>query len=63
MERKRPSMAKAIKNKCKNCMSNFVDGRLDCESADCSLYYWMPYGQLKKDRNLLRKQKKLQKQS
>jgi hypothetical protein len=47
----RPSMIQAIKAKCKDCMSDYVDGRLDCEIPDCSLYYWMPYGQLRKSRN------------
>lgn len=47
----RPSMVKAIKEKCKDCMSGFVDGRLDCEIPVCSLYYWQPYGQLKKNRS------------
>lgn len=40
----------SIKSKCKDCMSDYVDGRLDCEIPDCSLYYWMPYGQLVKSR-------------
>jgi hypothetical protein len=50
---KRPSMIKAIKAKCKNCMCDYVDGRLDCEIETCSLYYWMPYGKLRKKRNEL----------
>lgn len=45
---KRPSAIKAIKSKCKECMSDYVDGRLDCDTEDCSLYYWMPYGKIKK---------------
>lgn len=45
---KRPSMVKAIKSKCKDCMSDYVDGRLDCDSDNCSLYYWMPYGKIRK---------------
>ena len=47
---KRPSMSKAIREKCKDCMNNFADGRLDCELEKCSLYYFMPYGALKKQR-------------
>ncbi len=48
---KRPSMKKAIMAKCKDCMCNYVDGRLDCGVESCSLYFWMPYGKLKKIRN------------
>lgn len=53
MKQKRPSMKKAILSKCKDCMCNFVDGRLDCEIETCSLYPWMPYGRLRKRRNEL----------
>ncbi len=45
---KRPSMKKAILAKCKDCMCDYIDGRLDCEIEDCSLYFWMPYGKLRK---------------
>ncbi len=48
---KRPSMKKAVLAKCKDCMGNYVDGRLDCGIDDCSLYHWMPYGKLRKKRN------------
>ena len=49
---KRPSMSKAIRAKCADCMNNFADGRLDCEVDKCSLYYFMPYGTLKKARRI-----------
>ncbi len=45
---KQPSMKKAILGKCKDCMCDYVDGRMDCEIEDCSLYPWMPYGRLRK---------------
>ncbi len=45
---KRPSMKKAILFKCKDCMCDYVDGRLDCEIETCSLYPWMPYGKLRR---------------
>mgnify|MGYP001560475192 CR=1 FL=1 len=48
---KRPSMKKAVLAKCRDCMSNYVDGRLDCWTESCSLYHWMPYGKLRKKRN------------
>lgn len=48
LRQKRPSMKKAILAKCKDCMCNYVDGRLDCEIETCSLYPWMPYGKLRK---------------
>lgn len=50
---KRPSMKRAILAKCKDCMCNYVDGRLDCGVESCSLYFWMPYGKLKKRKNEL----------
>ena len=40
---KRPSLKKAALAKCKECCSDYIDGRLDCELSDCSLYFWMPY--------------------
>lgn len=42
----RPSMAKAVKAKCRECCGGYVDGRIDCEIHWCSLYYWMPYRKL-----------------
>lgn len=45
---KRPSDVKAMKDKCKDCMSDYVDGRVDCEIETCPLYYRMPYGKIKK---------------
>ncbi len=50
---KRPSLKKAILAKCKDCMCDYVDGRMDCESEICSLYPWMPYGRLRKKKNEL----------
>lgn len=47
---KRPSMVKAIKAKCKDCMQNYIDGRNDCVIESCILYYWMPYGKIRKQR-------------
>ena len=41
---KQPSMKKAILAKCKDCMCDYVDGKLDCEIPGCSLYHWIPYG-------------------
>lgn len=34
----------AILAKCASCMNDYVDGRRDCETTDCPLYPWMPYG-------------------
>lgn len=50
---KRPSLKKAVLAKCKDCVCDYVDGRLDCEIETCSLYPWMPYGKLRKKRNEL----------
>lgn len=51
VRRKSPSLKKSILAKCKDCMCDYEDGRLDCEIESCSLYYWMPYGKLRKKRN------------
>lgn len=50
----RPSMIRAIKAKCKECMCDYADGRIDCEINKCSHYYWMPYGQLARNRREMR---------
>jgi len=50
VKKKRPSMIKAIKNKCRDCCSDYVDGKLDCEIERCSLYWWFPYGKAYKMR-------------
>ena len=52
---KRPSMSKAIRAKCADCMNNFADGRLDCELEKCSLYYFMPYSARRKEERRLKK--------
>lgn len=44
---KRPSLVKAVRAKCKDCMCD--SGRIDCEIEDCSLYFWMPYGKIRKN--------------
>lgn len=49
-ESKIPSRVKAMRDKCKDCMCDYVDGRIDCEIERCSIYYWMPYGRLVKER-------------
>lgn len=51
-DKNRPSAIKAIKEKCKDCMGGDKDRRTDCEIEKCSLYYFMPYGRLKKERKL-----------
>ena len=43
---KQPSRARAMKMKCKRCMADYVDGRVDCEIAKCPLYFWQPYRKL-----------------
>lgn len=42
-KKKNPPPVKAIKEKCKDCMSDYADGRVDCGIPDCSLYHWTPY--------------------
>ena len=33
----------AITAKCAACMTNYVDGRIDCTIEDCPLHPYMPY--------------------
>ena len=44
---------KAIKLKCKDCCCDYVDGQVDCEIEDCSLYEYMPYGKFRKNRKVI----------
>ncbi len=48
VKRKRYSMAKGIKEKCSDCMSEYMDGRNDCGVDSCSLYPFMPYGKIRR---------------
>ena len=45
---------KYILDRCAFCMDYYVDGMIDCEIPKCPLYYWMPYGALRKDRRKVR---------
>ena len=42
-EGKKLTFLQAIKAKCYDCMSCYVDGRVDCEIPLCPLYPFMPY--------------------
>lgn len=33
----------AILAKCKDCMADYADGKIDCGNTWCSLYSFMPY--------------------
>lgn len=48
------SPMQAITAQCAHCSGWYVDGKQDCENADCPLYPYMPYGQYRK----IRKQEK-----
>lgn len=39
-------MKKAIEAKCKDCMCDWRDGKIDCQIPTCSLYYWQPYREM-----------------
>ena len=41
--RQRHNMKKMIRDKCKDCMCDYADGRVDCGIPKCSLYPLMPY--------------------
>ena len=45
------SPGQAIKAKCADCMGNYSDGRLSCETPECPLWPWMPYNPHKKRRS------------
>lgn len=60
-DKNRPSAIKAIREKCLDCICSGTEGRIDCEIEDCSLYFWMPYGQLKKERKLQKANQKNEK--
>ena len=36
----------SIRAKCCDCMGGYTAGRQDCEIIECSLYPFMPYGEL-----------------
>lgn len=40
----RVTLRQAVIAKCYDCMSFYGDGRNDCNSPDCPLYPFMPYG-------------------
>ena len=42
-------LVSAIKEKCKECMADYVDGKRDCQIFECALYAWMPYGIVQSD--------------
>ncbi len=39
----RPSFVKAIKAKCRDCMNDWADGRINCQVDSCPLYHWQPF--------------------
>lgn len=49
------SVREAVLCKCKDCMCDYVNGRVDCVVPTCPLYQWMPY---KGDNGKQRKVKK-----
>jgi hypothetical protein len=44
------SPGQAIKAKCADCMGNYADGRISCETPECPLWPFMPYNPNKKRR-------------
>lgn len=45
----KPGMKEMIRAKCFDCMSDYIDGRVDCENTVCSLYRSSPYRKLEPD--------------
>jgi len=48
-ERKKATLKYAVDSKCAECMGYWVDGKVDCEVTNCSLYPWQPYRKLEPD--------------
>jgi hypothetical protein len=40
------TLRELIKLKCRECMNDYVDGRVDCEIITCALYALSPYHKL-----------------
>jgi hypothetical protein len=49
MEDLKVTFKNAILAQCHECMGYYADGRVDCESTQCSLYSFMPYRKLEPD--------------
>ena len=45
----RPSMPRAIRMKCYDCMGKESDGKNDCEIRHCPLYYWQKHRKFEPD--------------
>ena len=48
LEGKKLTPLESIRAKCYDCLGYMVDGGMDCEIPDCSLYPFMPYGKIKR---------------
>lgn len=60
-DKNRPSAMNPIREKCLDCICFSTEGRIDCEIEDCSLYFWQPFGRLKKERKLQKANQKNEK--
>jgi hypothetical protein len=47
-EMESPTLAESIQAKCADCMGNYADGQVSCETPKCSLFPFMPYNQANK---------------
>lgn len=54
-DKNRPSATKAIKEKCRDCMGGYEDGREDCGIEKCPLWYFMPYNRIRTEKRRLKK--------
>ena len=48
---KRLTLRQAVRANCAICMGMYIDGRVDCDMADCPLFRWRPYGNKEQDAN------------
>lgn len=48
---KKLSYKQALLAKCYECTGGYVDGKMDCKIPDCSIYWYMPFGEAWKNRS------------
>lgn len=46
MSKKKITRKLAIELFCWDCMGHYIDGKVDCENVNCSMYEFMPYRKL-----------------
>jgi len=52
------SFLRAIREKCRDCMGNYADGRVDCQVSTCALHPFMPYRVKSPEENIVKRETK-----